>query len=74
MARLTNLTNGPFDIQSKAGGMRLPALGTIEGDFDDDYLATLNRCGMVKVEYGDMEPAGIEPIKRKRGRPRKVRA
>lgn len=61
--KLTNLTNSPYDLQSKNGPVRLPALGTVTGEFEGAYLDLLEIGGSVKVEESEPKP--------KRGRPRK---
>lgn len=61
MKRITNLTNSPYDVNSKQGTVRLPAFGVVEGDFDNDYINLLQLCSVVTVE--DVGENGVEPEK-----------
>lgn len=53
MQRIKNLTNSPFDLQGMAGPVRLPAFGSIEGDFSGEYLDLLRASGAVTVEEAE---------------------
>lgn len=66
MLKITNLTNSPYDLQSKNGPMRLPAHGTVTGEFEGAYLDLLEIGGSVKIEAVTQDT-----VKPKRGRPRK---
>lgn len=76
---IRNLTPGPFDIESLHGIVRLPALESVSGEFDDDYLVLLEACGMVEIEALAELPSvteqelqqPAEQHKRRRGRPRR---
>lgn len=49
MAKITNLTAGPFDLQGVHGMVRLPAFGAVEGEFSGEYLDVLRASGAVAV-------------------------
>lgn len=63
MVKITNRTKSPFDLQGLNGPIRIPAEGTIEAEFDPDYLEILAAGGNVIIEDSAPKP--------KRGRPRK---
>ena len=65
-AEVVNLTRGPFDLP---GGHVLPALGTVVGDWPEQYLELLAFSGAVRV----VTDATAAPVKRPRGRPPKNR-
>jgi hypothetical protein len=44
---VTNLTNSPFDLE---GGARLPAMGSVTGEFSEDYAALLRGAPGTRVE------------------------
>lgn len=67
-ARIVNTMPMPFDIETTAGKVFLPANGEIEADFDPAYLDLLRLSAVVRVHDA---PADAPPVKRKRGRPRK---
>lgn len=56
MQKITNLTNSPFELQSAEGMVRLPAFGSIEGDFAGEYLDVLRASGAVSVGHADSTP------------------
>lgn len=43
---VTNLTNSPLDIE---GGLKLPAMGSIDADLSDEYLAALRLSPAVRI-------------------------
>lgn len=48
--RVENLTNSPFDLIAEGGRrVRLPAFGSVEGEFSDDYLDLLRASNAVRV-------------------------
>lgn len=55
MKKITNLTNSPFDLQGVDGPVRLPAFGSVEGEFTGDYLDLLAASMAVRVEDADAE-------------------
>lgn len=63
MAKITNRTKSPFDLQGLNGPVRIAAEGTIEAEFDPDYLEILAAGGNVIIEDSAPKP--------RRGRPRK---
>lgn len=50
MKKITNLTNSPFDLQGVDGPIRLPAFGSVEGEFSGEYLGLLEASMAVCVE------------------------
>ncbi|MGE8376219.1 MAG: hypothetical protein ACN6N5_12865 [Diaphorobacter nitroreducens] len=50
MKKITNLTNSPFDLQGTDGPVRLPAFGSVEGEFSGEYLDLLAASMAVRVE------------------------
>jgi hypothetical protein len=63
-----NLTNSPFDLLSLDGFIRLPAFGSIEAEFSDDYLALLRHSLSVEVSKPETKETTLN---RGRGRPKK---
>ncbi len=59
MKTITNLTNSPFDLQGTKGVVRLPAFGSVDGEFSGEYLGLLEASMAVRVE--DAAPAEPEP-------------
>lgn len=57
MKKITNLTNSPFDLQGVDGPVRLPAFGSVEGEFYGEYLDLLAASMAVRVEDAAAEPA-----------------
>lgn len=57
MKKITNLTNSPFDLQGVDGPVRLPAFGSVEGEFSGEYLDLLEASMAVRVEDAAAEPA-----------------
>ena len=53
MKKITNLTNSPYDLQGVDGAVRLPAFGSIEGEFSGEYLELLEAGMAVRVEDAD---------------------
>jgi len=49
-ARIVNLANSPFDLNSLKGEVRLPALGEVTEDFDTVELEALRGWGVFTVE------------------------
>jgi hypothetical protein len=66
MTTIRNLINGPFDLVSLNGPLRLPANGEVTGEFAPDYLALLKAARGVEVIEDEQKRAP-----RPRGRPRK---
>ena len=50
MKKITNLTNSPYDLQGVDGPVRLPAFGSVEGEFAGEYLDLLAASMAVRVE------------------------
>lgn len=50
MKKITNLTNSPYDLQGVDGQARLPAFGSVEGEFSGEYLDLLAASMAVSVE------------------------
>lgn len=50
MKKITNLTNSPYDLQGVDGPVRLPAFGSVEGEFSGEYLDLLAASMAVRVE------------------------
>lgn len=50
MHKITNNTGSPYDLPSKNGNVRLPAFGSVEGEFDGEYLAVLEASLTVSIE------------------------
>lgn len=59
MKKITNLTNSPFDLQGVDGPVRLPAFGSVDGEFSGEYLDLLAASMAVRVE--DAEAPAPEP-------------
>lgn len=57
MKKITNLTNSPYDLQGLDGPVRLPAFGSVEGEFYGEYLDLLAASMAVRVEDAAAEPA-----------------
>lgn len=53
MKKITNLTNSPYDLQGVDGPVRLPAFGSVEGEFSGEYLDLLAASMAVHVEDAD---------------------
>ncbi len=49
MVKVINLTNSPYDLQGVDGAIRIPAMGEVEGEFQDEYLALLEASMAVKI-------------------------
>lgn len=69
--KITNLTNSPYDLQSENGPVRIPAMGSVTGEFSGSYLELLQLCGAVKIEPCDQGNTE-QTKKRGRGRPPKM--
>lgn len=70
MQKITNLTNGPLDLEGKDGLVRVAAYGEAQGAFSGEYLDILRASGAVTVgsikQQAKKAPeAKKEPIKRK---------
>lgn len=76
MKKITNLTNSPFDLQGVDGPVRLPAFGSVEGEFSGEYLDLLEASMAVRVEDAEAEhdeqPAGLDHAEPKSRRPKKA--
>lgn len=63
MVTVKNLTNSPYDLQSAAGFVRLPAFGEVTGEFTGDYLQLLEASMAVKVTDGEAtKTTATEPV------------
>lgn len=49
MHTIKNLTNSPYDLDSVNGSLRLPAMGSLDGEFTPEYLAALKHAGIYEV-------------------------
>lgn len=58
MKKITNLTNSPYDLQGVDGPVRLPAFGSVEGEFSGEYLDLLAASMAVRVEDADAPAPG----------------
>lgn len=56
MKKITNLTNSPFDLNGVDGAVRLPAFGSVEGEFSGEYLALLLASQAVRIEEAPAKP------------------
>ena len=56
MKKITNLTNSPFDLQGINGSVRLPAFGSVEGEFSGEYLDLLAASQAVRIEDVPAKP------------------
>lgn len=56
--RVVNLTNSPFDLE---GGLRLPAMGNVTGEFSDEYAAQLRASPGVDVRASHDPTPGEKP-------------
>lgn len=62
MKKITNLTNSPYDLQSVDGPVRLPAFGSVDGEFTGEYLDLLAASMAVRVEDAEAPaPESIPP-------------
>lgn len=52
MTTIRNNTASPFDLAGKDGVVRLPAFGSVEGDFSGEYIEILRASNAVTVEEG----------------------
>ena len=50
MQKITNLTNGPIELDGKDGKKIVPAYGSVEGEFAGEYLTILEASNAVTVE------------------------
>lgn len=66
--RITNTTNSPYDIPSNNGMVRVPAFGTVDGEFDAEYIELLTATGSITVEDATDE---AEPVSKRRSANRK---
>ena len=62
MKKIINLTNSPFDLASANGPVRIPAFGSVEAEFDDQYLQMLVAGNAVRVESSDEEEEPEDPL------------
>lgn len=56
---IVNLTNSPFDIE---GGVYLPAMGTVTGEFSEEYAALLHASPGVRVHAADLLAIKSRPL------------
>ncbi|MFD4120914.1 hypothetical protein ACFWQD_06340 [Alcaligenes faecalis] len=61
MKKITNLTNSPFDLQGINGSVRLPAFGSVEGEFPGEYLDLLAASQAVRIEDVLAKPDETKP-------------
>ncbi|WP_047219130.1 hypothetical protein [Delftia lacustris] len=61
MKKITNLTNSPYDLQGVDGPVRLPAFGSVEGEFSGEYLGLLAASMAVRVEDAEAPASAPEP-------------
>ena len=61
MKKITNLTNSPYDLQGVDGPVRLPAFGSVEGEFSGEYLELLAASMAVRVEDAEAPEPEPEP-------------
>lgn len=59
MKKITNLTNSPYDLQGVDGAVRLPAFGSVDGEFSGEYLQLLEASQAVRIE--DAKP--VAPVR-----------
>lgn len=50
MYKITNLTNGPQELEGTDGKIVVGAHGTATGEFHADYIDLLRGAGVVKIE------------------------
>lgn len=51
MYKITNLTNGPQELEGTDGKIVVGAHGTITGEFHSDYIDLLRGAGVVRIEH-----------------------
>lgn len=71
MLKITNLTGSPHQLRTSSGkNVMLPAFGSIEGEFTDDYLHLLRVCGSVRVDPVEvkLEPEPEQEAPKRRSR------
>ena len=57
MLKITNLTGSPHQLRTASNeNVMLPAFGSVEGEFTDDYVHLLQVCGSVRVELVEPKP------------------
>ena len=57
MLKITNLTGSPHQLRTASNeNVMLPAFGSVEGEFTDDYVHLLQVCGSVRVELVETKP------------------
>ena len=61
MMRVTNLTNSPYDLIGKDGPVRLPAMGSVDGEFTGEYIDLLRGANAVRVEDAPEELKAEKP-------------
>lgn len=49
MTEITNNTASPYDLPGKDGPVRLPAFGSVEGEFSGEYLEILSSSNVVTI-------------------------
>lgn len=53
MTKITNNTASPYDLPGVDGPVRLPAFGSVEGEFSGEYLEILAASQVVTIEQAD---------------------
>ncbi|KKX29187.1 hypothetical protein [Rhizobium sp. LC145] len=63
MHTIRNRSNGPFDLISTGGPLRLPASGEVSGEFGAEYLMLLKASPVVEVIEGASLVSEIERLR-----------
>lgn len=72
MLIITNLTGSPHQLRTSSGkNVMLPAFGSVEGEFTDEYLHLLRVCGSVRVDPVEAKPEPEPEREAPKRRPRK---
>lgn len=61
MTKITNNTASPYDLPGNDGPVRLPAFGSVEGEFSGEYLEILRASNVVSIEESSAKPKEKAP-------------
>lgn len=61
MTKITNNTASPYDLPGKDGPVRLPAFGSVEGEFCGEYLEILKASNVVTIAEPSAKPKEKAP-------------
>lgn len=61
MTKITNNTASPYDLPGKDGPVRLPAFGSVDGEFSGEYIEILRASNVVSIEESSAKTKGRAP-------------